>query len=154
MKPSPSSVRRSILSLAHPVTAAAADRDLTESLKLQLVKLGDEIKSNQERLRDLNRKGRPAFLSPREMLNQKTATDPTQPTLNKVTPEQFTKLIDLQVQCDLDYLEALAQLEAARAVRERNFDKIHQEMEARARRSSERTPRLSRSWIRSKSPGS
>ena len=43
------------------------------------------------------------------MLNPKTETDPTQPTLNKVTQEQFAKLIDKQVQCDLDYLDALAQ---------------------------------------------
>jgi hypothetical protein len=56
----------------------------------------------------------------RNLINLQTQT---QPTLNKVTEEQFAKLIDKQVQCDLDYLDALAQLEAVKAVRERNEDK-------------------------------
>ncbi len=132
----------------------SANRDLMESLKLQLLKLGDEIKLKQDRLRDLNRKGRPAFLRPREMLNQKTATDPKQPTLNKVTPDQFTKLIDLQVQCDLDYLEAWRGSRRPGLSASGTSIKSTKRWKPAPRRSSERIPRWSRLWIRLKNPGS
>ena len=68
---------------------------------------------------------------PSEILNPKTETDPAQPTLIKVTQEQFAKLIDKQVQLDLDFLDALAHLEAVRSVRDQNADKINDELKSR-----------------------
>ena len=83
-------------------------------------------------LNELSKSGRAAPINPRELLNPKTETDPTQPTLNKATEEQFAKLIDKQVECDLAYLDALSQLEAVRTVRERNLDRMDQERGAQA----------------------
>jgi hypothetical protein len=77
---------------------------------------------------------------PLGMLNPKTETDPTQPTLNKVTQEQFAKLIDKQVQCDLEYLDALAQFEAVKAVRKRNEDNIDEELKSRVAEEFKKNP--------------
>jgi polysaccharide biosynthesis transport protein len=117
-----------------------ANRDLTDSLKAQLVKLATEIARRRSQLRDLNKNGMVAPIEPRELLNPKTETDPTQPTINKATEEQFARLVDKQVQCDLEYLDALAQLEATKSVRERNLGKINDEMEARAVEEFKRNP--------------
>jgi hypothetical protein len=75
-------------------------------------------------------------------LNPKTEADPTQPTLNKATEEQFAKLIDKQVECDLAYLDALSQLEAVRTVRERNLDRMDQERGAQALDEFKRDPKV------------
>jgi capsular polysaccharide biosynthesis protein len=99
------------------------NRVRTEAYERQLVKISKEIDSRKQILKDLYKQRKAPTIIPLGMLNPKTETDPTQPTLNKVTEEQFAKLIDKQVQCDLDYLDALAQFEAVKAVRERNEDK-------------------------------
>jgi capsular polysaccharide biosynthesis protein len=109
----------------------SANRDLTESLKQQLVKLGKDIDLKRSQLQDLKERGGVAVLSPREMLNPKTETDPTQPTLNRATEAQFSKLIDRQVQLDLDYIDALAQLDAVGTVRQRHLADLNEELNSR-----------------------
>jgi polysaccharide biosynthesis transport protein len=108
-----------------------ANRRMTESYEQQLEKISKEIDSKKRTLKDCNKRRRSVATNPGEMLNPNTETDPTQPTLNKVTQDQFVRLVDKQVQCDLDYLDALAHLEAARTVRERNEDKINELLETR-----------------------
>jgi capsular polysaccharide biosynthesis protein len=108
-----------------------AKKDLTESLKQQLEKIMTDIRATRAKLKELTQNGMSAPMEPRELLNPKTETDPTHPTLNKATEEQFSKLIDKQVQCDLDYLDAVSHLEATRTVRERHVDRINEELETR-----------------------
>jgi hypothetical protein len=104
------------------------NRQQTESYSEQLKKIGEDIDSTRNSLNESSKKRKAAMTNPGQMLNSKTETDPTQPTLNRVTEEQFSKLIDKQFQCDLDYVDALAHLEAVRTVRERNEDKINHEL--------------------------
>ncbi|HEX3447627.1 MAG TPA: hypothetical protein VHS97_05205 [Isosphaeraceae bacterium] len=118
------------------------NRFRTEAYERQLAIISKEIDSRKQTLKDLiKQRGAPAII-PLGMLNPKTETDPTQPTLNKVTEEQFAKLIDKQVQCDLDYLDALAQIEAVKAVRERNQDKIDEELKSRVADVFKRDPKV------------
>lgn len=119
-----------------------ANRDLTQSLKQQLLKIGSEIELKRSMMMELSKKGRAAPINPRGLLNPKTETDPTQPTLNKATEEQFAKLIDKQVECDLAYLDALSQLGAVRTVRERNLDRMDQERGAQALDEFKRDPKV------------
>lgn len=120
----------------------SANRDLTESLKQQLSKIAHEIDLKRSMLKDLATRRAGGLIRPRELLNPKTETDPTQPTLNKATEEQFAKLIDKQVECDLAYLDALSQLEAVRTVRERNLDRMDQERGAQALDEFKRDPKV------------
>jgi polysaccharide biosynthesis transport protein len=120
----------------------SANRDLTESLKQQLLKIAREIDLKRSMLKELSTRRTGEPIKPRELLNPKTETDPTQPTLNKATEEQFAKLIDKQVECDLAYLDALSQLEAVRAVRERNLDRMDQEWAAQALDEFKRDPKV------------
>jgi polysaccharide biosynthesis transport protein len=120
----------------------SANRDLTQSLKQQLMKIGSEIELKRSMLKDLSTRRAGEPMNPRALLNPKTEADPTQPTLNKATEEQFAKLIDKQVECDLAYLDALSQLEAVRAVRERNLDRMDQEWGAQALDEFKRDPKV------------
>jgi polysaccharide biosynthesis transport protein len=119
-----------------------ANWSLTESLKQRLLKIEKEIDLKRSMLKDLatRRAGEP--IRPRERLNPKTGTDPTQLTLNTATEEQFAKLIDKQVEFDLAYLDALSHLEAVRAVRERNLDRMDQEWAAQALDEFKRDPKV------------
>ena len=47
-----------------------------------------------------------------------------QPAFSSVTEEQFIKLADIIIQCELEYFDALAELEAVKSVRERSKDVI------------------------------
>jgi capsular polysaccharide biosynthesis protein len=101
----------------------SGNKELRESLSKQLEKLQDEIKTKKERLKELAKKGRKAaVLKPNTMLNAQNEYDPTQPSLSIVTPEQYNKLAESLIACDLEYLEAMAQLEAIKSIREKNKD--------------------------------
>jgi capsular polysaccharide biosynthesis protein len=118
------------------------NRFRTEAYERQLVKISKDIDSRKQILNDLIKQQKALAIIPLGMLNPKTETDPTQPTLNKVTEEQFAKLIDKQVQCDLDYLDAVAQFEAVKAVRERNEDKIDEELKSRVAEVFKKDPQV------------
>ena len=60
-----------------------ANRDLTESLKQQLVKLGGEITAKKSLLRELVRKGKVAVQKPEDLLNSDNNSDSTQPNVQK-----------------------------------------------------------------------
>jgi hypothetical protein len=119
-----------------------ANRDLTESLKQQLLKIAKEIDLKRSMLKELSTRRAGEHIRPRELLNPKTQTDPTQLTLNTATEEQIAKRIDKQVECDLAYLDALSQLEAVRTVRERNLDRMDQERGAQALDEFKRDPQV------------
>ena len=59
------------------------------------------------------------------------ATIRARPSVRVVTPEQYNKLVDRLVECDIEYLEAVAQLEAIKPVRERKKEGIDQELHSR-----------------------
>jgi hypothetical protein len=120
----------------------SANRDLTVSLKQQLVKLGAEIDSQLSMLKELARKGKPRVVRPGEMLNPRTETDPALPTFRTVAPAHLAKMVDKQIECDLEYLEALSHLEATRSVRERNLDRLREELETRADDEFEKGPKV------------
>ena len=85
-----------------------ANRDLTNSLEQQIKKLGTEINAKKKELKELVKKGKVAALKPREMLNTKTETDPTQPTF-KVLPEaQIQQIVSEMVKTDLELFDAKA----------------------------------------------
>jgi hypothetical protein len=111
--------------------ARNADRAQTEACETQLMKIEKDIDSKRNTLKDFVKKRKAPGITPSQMLNPKIETDPMQPTLSKVTEEQVATLIDKQVQCDLDYLDALSELEAVRAVRQRNEDRINEDLATR-----------------------
>ena len=92
----------------------SANRELTKSLKSQIKIFEDDIGQKRAELKSVAQKAAMPLLTPREMLNPKTETDPTQPTVKRLTSEQFARLVDKQVQCDVDYLDAISALEAVR----------------------------------------
>jgi capsular polysaccharide biosynthesis protein len=108
-----------------------AGRAHTETYETQLMKIEKDIDSKRNMLKDFVKKRKAAGITPSQMLNPKTETDPIQPTLSKVTEEQFAALIDRQMQCDLEYLDALSELDAVKAVRERDKDRINEDLATR-----------------------
>jgi capsular polysaccharide biosynthesis protein len=99
------------------------NRKQTDSYEEQLEIISKLTQSKKQTLKDFIKQRKSVATNPGEMLNPKAETDPTQPTLNKVTKEQFAILFDKQVQCDLEYLDAVSLLEAVKAIRQRNEDK-------------------------------
>ena len=65
----------------------SANRDLTESLKQQLKKLGTEIDAKRKELKDLYKKGKVAVLKPEDRLNAKNDGDANQPTFKTVSED-------------------------------------------------------------------
>ncbi len=57
--------------------------------------------------------------------------DPSQPTFSTITQEQYNTLAASLIQCDLEYLDAVARLEAVKFGRTRNQDEIERQLEAR-----------------------
>ncbi len=108
-----------------------AGRAHTETYETQLMKIEKDIDSKRNMLKAFVKKRKAAGITSSQMLNPKTETDPIQPTLSKVTEEQFATLIDRQMQCDLDYLDALSELDAVKAVRERDKDRINEDLATR-----------------------
>ena len=66
-----------------------ANREQTDLLTLQLKKLEHEIDEHMRALKDVVARGKVAVLRPEDMLQTRTETDPTQPTLRLVPPEQL-----------------------------------------------------------------
>ena len=118
------------------------NRELMESLRNQLEKLGKEIKLKRAELKTLYLNGRVVVPRPEDRLNAKTETDPTQLTFKILTEEQFAKLTDRMLECDLEYLEALSHLEAAKLVRERNLDQINEELDTWVAEEFRKDPRV------------
>ena len=106
------------------------NRQQTETFEKKLEAIANEIDRKRKVMNDLTNVRTAPATRPTEMLNPKTETDPAQPTLIKVTQEQFTKLIDKQFELDLAFLDALAHLDAVRSVQlksriEQEFKKSH-----------------------------
>ena len=120
----------------------SANRDLTESLKQQLLKIGAEIDLKRSMLKDLYKKGNVAILKPEDRLNTRTETDPKQPTFKILTEEQVAKLMDRLVQDDVEYLDAVSNLEATRMVRERYLKQINEELENRVAEEFSKDPKV------------
>ena len=92
----------------------SANRDLTQSLQQQLVKLGDEIKSKRESLRDLLKKGN-VVVKPEDRLNAAnpdgSAVQPAFKTVPETHVQQMMAEIDRN---ELELIEAMSMLDVKR----------------------------------------
>ena len=122
--------------------ARCFNRMQTDSFEEQLMKISKDIESQKRTLKDFIKHRTSVATNPGEMLNPKAETDPTQPTLNKVTKQQFERLIEKQVQCDLDYLDAMSELEAVKGLRARDEDKISAELNSRVAEEFKENPNV------------
>ncbi len=120
----------------------SANRDLTENLKQQLLKIATDIDLKRSMLKDLYKKGNVVFLKPEDRLNTRTETDPKQPTLKILTEEQVAKWMDRLVEGDVKYLDALSNLEATRIVRERYLNQVNEELEIRVEEEFRKDPQV------------
>jgi polysaccharide biosynthesis transport protein len=119
-----------------------ANRDLTESLRQQLLKIATEIDLKRSMLKELSKRGNAAVVKPEDRLNPKTQTDPTRPTFKVLAEEQVAKLMDRLVQDDVEYLDAVSNLEATRMVRERHLKQINEELENRVAEEFSKDPKV------------
>jgi capsular exopolysaccharide synthesis family protein len=92
----------------------SANRELTESLKQQLVKIGEEINLKRDKLKELYKKGNVA-VNPGERLNN-VANDGnvTQPTFKNVSENQVQQMMSEIGQTDLQLIEATSTLDVKR----------------------------------------
>ena len=135
----------------------SANRDLTDSLKQQLVKIGEEIKRKRENLKELYKKGNVTVLKPQDRLNTTNDADVTQPTFKTVSENHVEKMMAEMAQTDLQLIEAQSMLEVKRdaykAMLEASQQATQQGNEqqlARDRaRNSKKTPKCSPSSKRS-----
>jgi hypothetical protein len=106
----------------------AQAEELTKHLKF----INDDLKKKQAELHAYSAKG--AVEAQKATLNANSLKGDggsPQPTLSAITPEQYDKLVESLVQCDLEYLAAVAKLDAVKAGLARNQDEIEQQLEAR-----------------------
>ena len=105
----------------------SANRDLTESLKLQLVKIEDEIKSKRESIRELYRKGN-IVVKPEDRLNTTSSTDggTLQPTFKTVSEAHVQKMMAEIDQTELELIEAMSMLDVKREAYKARRDESQQ----------------------------
>ena len=121
-----------------------ANRDQTELLKQQLMKLASDIDVKKAALKALIRSGKIAVLQPGEFLNTKNDADASQPALRKVTESVLQQIMGEMVRSDLEYHDATSHLEATRVVRERNLNKLSDELGTGVAAEFEKGPRAHR----------
>jgi hypothetical protein len=105
---------------------------LRSELNRHLKFIEDELKNKQAELHAYYAKG--AVEAQKATLNANSLKGDggsPQPTLSSITPEQYDKLVESLVQCDLEYLAAVARLDAVKVGLERNHDEIESQLEAR-----------------------
>ena len=110
-------------------------------LKQQLTKLEHDIDEKKALLKSLIKSGKIAVHRPGEFLNTKNDSDASQPALRRVTEDMLQQIMGEMVRGDLDYHDATSHLEAIRFVRERNLDKLSDELETRVAVEFEKDPR-------------
>jgi capsular polysaccharide biosynthesis protein len=109
-----------------------ANKELTDSLTKQLENLRRVLENKRATLRELTKRDDVVVLKRSvDPGNPDNELDPAQPSLSALTPEQFNKLGESLIQCDLEYLEAVAQLEAVKSAREQNKEAMDRQLEAR-----------------------
>jgi succinoglycan biosynthesis transport protein ExoP len=90
----------------------AENRILTESMKLHLDKLADQILKNKSELKDLYTKGKVAALKPEDRLNPSNDDGGTaQPTFKKVTEDHVQNMMQGMVRTDLSIIETQSMLD-------------------------------------------
>lgn len=93
----------------------SANRDLTESLKQQLLKIGTEIDVKRSKLKDLYKKGNVAVLKPEDRLNvNNNDGNPIQPTFKVVSEDHVQKMMAELDETELELIEAMSTLEVKR----------------------------------------
>ncbi len=105
------------------------------------MKLASDIDVKKAALKALIRSGKIAVLQPGEFLNTKNDADASQPALRKVTESVLQQIMGEMVRSDLEYHDATSHLEATRVVRERNLNKLSDELETRVAAEFEKGPR-------------
>ena len=91
----------------------SANRDLTESLKQQLLKIGTEIDLKRSTLKDLYKKGNVAVLKPELNVNNNDG-NPSQPTFKVVSEDHVQKMMAELDETDFELIEAMSTLEVKR----------------------------------------
>ena len=108
----------------------SANRDLTESLKNQLLKLGEEIKSKRESLRELYRKGN-IVVKPEERLNSSNAdASAVQPVFKTMSEAHVQKMMDEIDHNELELIEATAMLDVRREAYKAKHEENRQSSQA------------------------
>jgi hypothetical protein len=103
-----------------------------------------DIEHNKRKVLELTQKREGIFLT--RSVNPATSNsgfDPTQPSLSAVASEQYNKLVESLVACDLEYLEATAAIKAIEAIRERNKEGLERQLEARIAEEFQEEPDVS-----------
>jgi hypothetical protein len=114
---------------------------LKKNLKLELERLAKEIKEKKADLSGLYAKG--TVEAP--TLNHGSPNnefDPMQPAFSEITEAENHRLADSLIQCDLEYLEAVAQLEAANMFREQARDETEAKLERRIGEDFQNDPKV------------
>jgi polysaccharide biosynthesis transport protein len=117
-----------------------ANKDLTESLKQQLEKIGTDIRAKRAKLKELYQKGNVKVTKPEDRLNTKTDADVAQPTFKTVSENRVEKMMDEMAQTDLQLIEAQSMLEvkqAYKAMREADQQSTQQDSEQQLARIKE-----------------
>jgi uncharacterized protein involved in exopolysaccharide biosynthesis len=110
----------------------ARNSTLSKDLKDQLEKLKTEINTKRRDLDDSYVKGTvdPSKVALNREIYEKES-DPRHPAVRTVTLEQLKRLVDSLIQSDLEYVDAVAKLEAVKISWARNGNEIDAELEAR-----------------------
>jgi polysaccharide biosynthesis transport protein len=92
-----------------------ANRDLTESLKQQLLKIGTEIDLKKSMLKDLYKKGNVSILKPEERLNANSNDgNGVQPTFKIYSEDHVQKMMAQIDDTELESIETMSMLEVKR----------------------------------------
>jgi polysaccharide biosynthesis transport protein len=91
----------------------SANRDLTESLKQQLLKIGNDIELKRSMLKDLYKKGNVSPVKP-ELLANNDDTNGPQPSFKVASRDHVQKLIAQLDETDLELIETMSTLEVKR----------------------------------------
>ena len=104
-----------------------ANRDLSESLKQQLLKIAAEIDDKRSKLKDLGRKGDATLLKPEDRLNPNNDDGHgIEPILKIVTEADSQKMTTDILAAEHELVDAVSHLEATRAIRETHRNQVNE----------------------------
>ena len=109
----------------------SANRDLTESLKQQLLKIGTDIDLKRSMLKELYKKGNIAVLKPEDRLNgNNNDGNGVQPTFKIVSEDHVQKMMAEMDETELELIEAMSTLEVKRDAYKARQQEIQEPMPA------------------------
>jgi polysaccharide biosynthesis transport protein len=127
------------------IFSRSVNRNLQETLKVQLVTLQRALTETGKELAELDRRSMRGDARPvldADALKASGDAETFHPAFSRITPEQYAKLLDEMLRCDIEQADAISRLSALKAVQERHKDETDRQLDARGADEFQKDPKV------------